>query len=180
MGYFHHILDFLLNSPFSPSWLFFQNIWTQKCPSLRCCRVEGEVGMCLLLWVEVGTIPGNSMSLESDSSAVLALCCCASLFCLSAVGFRAAGLQSSTCKGLPLFLPSSGTSVHFLTIGKEGQFIVQVKEVPVSGMRSCGLIKIYKIISMSCAEQLGWILWRGGTWKGTWCAQLSLCNSHCS
>lgn len=57
---------------------------------------------------------------------------------------------------------------------------VQVKEVHVSGMSSCGLIKMYKIISMLCAEQLGWILWRGRAWRGTWCAQLSPCNSHCS
>lgn len=96
-------------------------------------------------------------------------CCAGSvLLCqpvlLSAVGFRAAGLCSITSKELPLFLPSSETSARFLTIGKEGEFIVQVREVPVSGMRSCVLIKTYKIVSMVCAEQLGWILWRGKAW----------------
>lgn len=167
MGYFHHTPGFLLNSPFSSSWPFLQNIWTHKCPSLRCCCIEGEVGMCVLLWEEVGTIPGNSMSLDSGSSAVLALCCCASLFCLSAVGFRAAGLSSSTFRAV--FIPHpSGTSVRFLTISREGEFVVQVQEVSGSGMRSCGLIRMYQIISMPCAEQLGWILWRGRAWKGTW------------
>lgn len=32
----------------------------------------------------------------------------------------------------------------------------------------CGLIRMYQIISMPCAEQLGWILWRGRAWEGTW------------
>lgn len=60
--------------------------------------------MCVLVWEEVGTIPGNSMSLESGSSAALALGCCASLFCLSAGGFRAAGLGSSTSRLYPFLL----------------------------------------------------------------------------
>lgn len=74
IGYSHHIPDFLLSTPFSPSWLFLQNIWTQEGPSLCYCRVEGEVGMCVLLWEEGGTIPGNSMRLESDSSAAVPAC----------------------------------------------------------------------------------------------------------
>lgn len=70
-------------------------------------------------------------------------------------GSELLGCDPALPKRLALFLPSLGTSVCFLTIDKEEEFVVQVKEVPVSGMRSCGLIKMYKIISVLCAEQLG-------------------------
>lgn len=99
-------------------------------------------------------------------------CCAGPVLLCQPVLPQCCGVQSSWAviqhiQGC-LYSSSSGTSVRFLTISREGEFVVQVQKVSGSEMRSCDLIRMYQIISMWCAEQLGWILWRGRAWEGTW------------